>query len=142
MAPKKGNQHASKYEKLKNLDLLKEIYKSFCNHLADGFVIESWYFEHPKISLTSDTLEKYIEKYPDDFPPIQKEIAKKKGYQLWENVVHDSAKGINKDANTASLQMVMRNKYKWDKIESNSQKVDSEFDRFLKQLKEAGSWNS
>ena len=62
----------------------------------------------------AETIEKYI---LDDkeFDPLQKRKAEAQGYAYWEQVVEDSAKGANKDANTASLQMVMRNKFGWDK---------------------------
>jgi hypothetical protein len=60
-------------------------------------------------------MNRYIEENPQEFPPIQREISESKGQKYWEQVVMDSACGINKDANTASLQMLMRNKYSWDK---------------------------
>ena len=63
---------------------------------------------------------------PGIFDPIQIESAKSKGYNLWEQVVEDSAEGKNKDANTASLQMLMRNKFSWDKEEKGSDNKPSD----------------
>jgi hypothetical protein len=106
-----GNQFGIK---IKDPELRQLAYKSFCEHIAKGRAIDSWYFEHPEATLSYKTMLKYI-KDEEEFPPEQREIAKAKGYAHWEKVVEDSAIGINKDANTASLQMLMRNKFGWDK---------------------------
>ena len=67
-----------------------------------------------------ETMESYIKNNPKEFSPIKVKLAKIKGFQLWEGVAESSANGTNKDASTPSLQMVMRNKYGWDKDESKS----------------------
>jgi hypothetical protein len=67
-------------------------------------------------------MEKYLSN-DDDFDPIHKEVAWCKGYQHWEEVVSQSAIGHNKDANTATLQMVMRNKYGWDREKDESKET-------------------
>ena len=118
----KGKKNALK---LKTPELKKMAYEQYCAHLASGKAKKSWYFEHPDMMLTSETMEKYIAEEPNNFPAIQKEMAWCKGYQRWEKVVEDSAEGHNKDANTASLQMLMRNKYLWDK-ENPGQKETSQ----------------
>lgn len=127
MGAPKGNQHSKgkkNAQKLKTPELKKMAYEQYCAHIAKGKTKKSWYFEHPDLMMTWQTMEKYI---LDDsfFNPLQKEIAWSKGYQLWEQVVEDSARGENKDANTASLQMLMRNKYGWDK-ENSVQKDTNE----------------
>jgi hypothetical protein len=106
-----GNQNALK---LSTPELKQEAYRQYCEHLSRGKARESWYFEHPDLSLTWETVEKYM-KEDVDFIPIKKKIATAKGFAYWENVVEDSAKGKNAKANTATLQMLMRNKYGWDK---------------------------
>lgn len=128
----KGNQNA---KKLKTNELKMEAYKSYCAHLAKGKAKKSWYFQHPDLCLLWETMEKYIREEPTVFDPIQKEIAWAQGYQLWEGVVEDSATGANEKANTASLQMLMRNKYLWDK-EQNVNKVNNEAQvvEFLRRL--------
>lgn len=107
----KGNKNATK---LKTPELKVEAYQQYCAHLAKGKSKKSWYFEHPELELTAETMEKYISDNPIDFRPITREIAEIKGFAYWEEVVEQSARGEN-EANTASLQMLMRNKYKWDK---------------------------
>jgi hypothetical protein len=108
----KGNKNATK---LKTPELKAEAYKQYCAHLARGKSKKSWCFEHPDLTLTFETMDKYIDGSVIDFPPIHKKVAETKGFAFWEQVVEDSAIGKNKDANTASLQMLMRNKYSWDK---------------------------
>lgn len=112
MAPK-GNQNN---KKLTTSDLKRDAYEQYCAHLAKGKSKRSWTFKHPELMLTWETMEKYIANDPE-FDPIKKELALADGYLAWEQVAEDSAKGVNKDANTASLQMVMRNKFGWDKNE-------------------------
>jgi hypothetical protein len=110
----KGNRNAVK---LSTPELKADAYKQYCDHLAKGKSKRSWYFEHPELQLTAETMEKYIASSPIDFVPIHKEIAQCKGFGYWEEVVEQSARGENQ-ANTASLQMLMRNKFDWDKEES------------------------
>lgn len=101
--------------KLTTPELRLMAYTQYCDHLALGKSTDSWYFKHPTITLNRKSMELYIKKYPDELPAEQMEISKSKGYQRWEQVVEDSAEGKNRDANTASLQMLMRNKFGWDK---------------------------
>lgn len=118
MVAAKGNKYSKgkkNGQKLKTPELKKLAYDSYCKHIAEGRVKKSWYFEHPDLTLTWQTMETYIAKDPSSFNPLKKEVAFSKGYQRWENVVNESAEGQNKNANTATLQMLMRNKYGWDK---------------------------
>lgn len=121
MAAPKGNKFSKGLKnaaKLKTPELKKEAYDQYCAHMADGKSKKSWYFEHPSLRLTWESMEKYILDNPSLLDPIHKEIAWCKGYQKWEKIVEDSATGANTNANTASLQMVMRNKFGWDKDHS------------------------
>jgi hypothetical protein len=108
----------------KDPELLKEAYASYLNHLAEGKGKRGWVFEHPDCTCTYQTIEKYMRE-DVNFDPIQIEIAMCKGYKVWEEITADSAKGVNKDANTASLQMIMRNKFGWDKKEEKSIEYDT-----------------
>lgn len=113
----KGNQNAVA---LKDPKIRMKAFNQFCEHLSKGKSIQSWYFEDGEHMCCWETMVSYIEKNPLEFPAIKKKIAETKGYQYWESVCEDSAKGTNQNANTASLQMIMRNKYKWDKDESKN----------------------
>jgi hypothetical protein len=116
--PNQGNQHA---KKLTTPELRRQAYEQYCAHIASGKSKKSWVFKHPEISLYWETMEKYIRENPREFDPEHMKIAACQGLARWEQVVEDSAEGKNKDANTASLQMLMRNKFKWDRR-------DQEFD--------------
>ena len=100
--------------KLKDPDIRQIAYEQYCSHLAAGNGKKSWCFEHPEFSCTYKTMDKYI-KDEVEFLPLKKELAEIKGYGVWERLAQDTAKGSNKDANVAALQMLMRNKYKWDR---------------------------
>lgn len=120
MAPK-GNKYCAGHKnarKLKTPDQMQKVYKSYCDHLAAGKVKKSWFYDDGKLTLTWETMEKYIAEEPSNFPPEKKAVAFAKGMQYWEGVVDNKAFGANKEADTATLQMLMRNKYGWDKEES------------------------
>ena len=106
-----GNKHAAKKM---TPEQRQKAYHNFCDHLAEGYSIASWHFDEDGVKLSYKTMLTYM-KDEDEFPPIHKEIADAKSLKHWEKIVYDSARGINKEANTASLQMVMRNKFAWDK---------------------------
>lgn len=117
MAAGIGNQYGVI---LKDSSIRQKAYQSFCDHLALGKAIKSWgYQDEEGNRCTWATMLSYIENYPEEFDPIKKELAICEGYRRWEQVAEDSADGKNKRANTASLQMIMRNKFGWDKPEQN-----------------------
>lgn len=112
-----GNQNA---KKLDTPELRKLAYDSYCDHIAKGKDKTSWYLEEP-VELTWDTIEKYIKNDPVEFDPIKKRIAEAKGFAIWEQIVEDSAIGRNKEHNTATLQMKMRCKFGWDRIDRRNE---------------------
>lgn len=127
-----GNQNALK---LRDSDLRKKAYKQYCEWLARGKSQKSFTFVEVDLMCTYRTIESYMKTDPIDFPSLHMELAKCKGYAEWEQVVEDSARGINKDANTASLQMLMRNKFDWDKTTMESSASPKEFDATLNIVK-------
>jgi beta-mannanase len=127
-----GNQYA---KKLTTLELKEEAYRQYCAHLAKGKSKRSWCFEHEDMILTWETMEKYIAADKEVFDPIKKQAAEIKGYYKWEEIAELSAEGKNQ-ANTASLQMVMRNKFSWDKESHVTHSVQPEACRLLKKMEE------
>ena len=117
----KGNKNGLK---LKDGDVRQKAYQDYCDHLAKGKTKRSWYFEHKDLTCTWETFEKYI-KDNVEFDPIKMKIAKSKGLSVWEQHVEDAALGVNEKANTASLQMAMRNKFGWDKDEKGTDSIDT-----------------
>jgi len=125
----KGNKLA---KKLTTDELKREAFDSYLAHMAKGKSKKSWWFEKDDLTVTWQTMDTYIKEDPSVFNPLQIERAKSSGYQIWEQVVEDSARGANKDANTASLQMLMRNKFGWDKEDhSNKQSNETLVEKFL-----------
>ena len=57
---------------------------------------------------------------------------------IWEKVVQESANGKNRKANTASLQMWMRNRFKWDRPdlrpENVNESANQSLDKVMNQL--------
>lgn len=136
----KGHKLSSKLPKLQKLGLEQEAYQSFCFHLADGGRKDTWHFEHEKLSLTFETMEKYIEENPSIFPAIKKKIAEAKGHRKWEKTVEEHALGRN-ECVTPALQMVMRNKFGWDKPDKSPTEAPPQFDSQLQVLKKVeGKW--
>ena len=100
----------------------QKAFESFCAHRAKGKSQRSWWYEDKDgNSCTWETLAKYVNNNPIEFDPVKLKVAESKGFEHWEEVAELSAKGKNK-ANTASLQMVMRNKFGWDKEEAQVKK--------------------
>lgn len=135
--PPEGNQNGVK---LKDPDLRQRAYDQYCKWLARG---KSWktftFIEKDSngglIMCTGRTIESYLKEFPLEFPSIKKEIAFAQGYAHWEGVVDGSADGSNKDACTPSLNMLMRNKYDWDKETKESITSPKEFDQTLEIVK-------
>lgn len=121
----KTNLGKKNARKLKTPDLMEKVYNHYCQHLAAGKVKKSWYYDEDGLLLTWETMEKYIANEPHNFDPRKKEAAFAKGMQYWESIVSKKAEGSQKDADTATLQMIMRNKYGWDK-ETNKEKSSTD----------------
>lgn len=113
MAAPKGNDYNSK---LKDPKLKELVYEQYLSHLSKGKAKESFVFEHddhPGFFILYEAIESHLK--GEESGPIQIQAAIRKGYKKWEQVCEDSADGTNRQANTASLNMIMRNKFKWDK---------------------------
>lgn len=121
---------------IKDKEMRKRAYAAYCQWLAKGKSKKSFYFEEGDCGCTWETLEKYIKESPADFDPEQMKASMAKGYALWEGHVEDSAVGINEKANTASLQMKMRNRFGWDKKDQKTEDEDDNKDTRLGPLGE------
>lgn len=114
----KGNQSGVK---IKDPDLRQKAYDEYCKWLSLGKTHKSFTFVEGELWCTSETMKSYIKNFPAEFDSRKEQVAYRKGYAYWESVVEDSAKGINKDASTATLNMLMRNKFKWDKEDKDEE---------------------
>lgn len=115
--------------KIKNSEMRQRAFEKYCEWLAKGKSSRSFTFIEGELMCTGQTIETYIRENPVEFPSIHIEIAKSKGYAHWEQIVEDSATGANPGANTASLQMVMRNKFDWDREQKNREVDTTHLDR-------------
>jgi hypothetical protein len=116
MSAELGNQYA---KKLTTNELKCEAYRQYCSHLASGKPKGAWCFEHPDLTLTAQTLEKYIKDEPEVFSAVKKEVALSKSLNHWFEVLTEVAKGKNTKGNVAAIQMIMRNIFGWDKESKN-----------------------
>lgn len=116
-----GNQLA---KKLSTDELKADAYRQYCNWIAKGYPKKSWGFDHPTLTLTWETMEKYIREEPDVFDPIQKKRAEGKSFESWFGVLADIAKGDNTKGNVAACQMIFRNMFRWDAKDQFSDEND------------------
>lgn len=119
MAAELGNQYAVK---LKDLETKIKVYEDYCKHIAKGKDKTRWYYEDEEISLVYETLTHYFENEPEVFETIKRKKSENKGFQKWEQYCEDAALGEKKDYSIPGLNMLMRNKYGWDKEEKESSK--------------------
>jgi hypothetical protein len=100
-------------------------YRGFCQHIATGKAVESYVHAEGGAVASYRTILKWMQD-ERTFPPEYKVIATSMGLGFWENVVAESALGINTKANVASLQMLMRNKYGWDRRDDERKTAEPE----------------
>jgi hypothetical protein len=112
----KGNKNAIK---LKTPEMKKEAYRQYCEFIALGHSKDEWVFEHPEITLTSETMEKYIHNDPIEFDPLHKKVAEAKSYFHWCTLGKQMMLGQIEKCQPAIFQMFMRNKFGWDKEDVN-----------------------
>jgi hypothetical protein len=119
----KGNQVA---KKLPTDELKQDAYAQYCAHIAKGYPKKAWCFEHPTLTLTWETMEKYIKNEPDVFDSSQKKVAESKSLNHWFSYLSASATGANQKANVASLQIILRNMHAWDKADNRADDTSSD----------------
>jgi hypothetical protein len=119
---------------LKSPELRQEVYMAFCEWIALGKSPYSFHWKKDEFKIAGRSFLTYLEKFPEELLSIHKEFADAQGYARWEQIVEDSASGVNKEANTASLQMVMRNKFDWDAKENTEKKISPEMESYLNRL--------
>lgn len=81
--------------------------KAFCEHIAEGYSIESFPLADRK------TIRYYAEQHPEDFPPEKLEEAARKGLLEWERIGKQGAKGEISGFNSSSWIFNMKNRAGW-----------------------------
>lgn len=110
-----GNQSALK---LDTVELRQEAYKQYCKHLASGLNKHSFYFEHPELTLTAETMDKYIKEYASEFDPRLMKVALAKRFRFWEQEGMKLMQGKYKAGSPVVWQTFMRNSFRnegWDR---------------------------
>lgn len=90
-------------------------YEDYCNHVASGMTKESWSPTDPRFATHWQSMESCMKQFPDELDAEKMSCAKAKSLLHWEKVLGNCADGTNRKANPAALQMIMRNKFGWDK---------------------------
>jgi hypothetical protein len=133
MAKEGGQPENTNAKKLKTIELKLEAYRQYCEHIAKGDCKKSWCFDHPNLTLTWITMEKYIAEDPVVFDPIQKEFAEARSYLHWLKLGKDMMTGEIPKCQPAIYQMFMRNKFKWDR-EDVQEIADCAADKILEKI--------
>jgi hypothetical protein len=107
----KGNQNGVK---LKDPDVRQRAYKAYCDWLAKGKTKRSFSFIEGDYYCIWETIESYMKTHPAEFDSKKRDAAYAQGCAIWEEIVDETGKGKNKKSSVPCLNMIMRNKYKWD----------------------------
>lgn len=108
--------------KLKTPELRKKVFDHFCEHVRQGFSKECWHYsDETGLSLTLDAFDRYMREYEHEFDMQKYKSAFNEGLKFHEQLACDIATGTNPKGNVAALQMILRNKYGWDKKKEQPQ---------------------
>jgi hypothetical protein len=113
-------------------------YEAYCNWIASGKGRQGFVFEcedeetNKVVTITWQTIENYINSKRFDLDPIQKEKAENFAYQVWENVGVEMMQGKVDKCQPAIYQMMMRNKFGWDKETRVTHNHEPDAKRFMK----------
>lgn len=111
-----GNQNRVS---IKDPEARQRAYKAYCDWLEKGKTKKSFTYEEGDLMCVWQTIENWMkhDNYKSEFDPIKKEIAYAKGCSKWEGIVDETGEGKNTRASIPTLNMIMRNKFKWDTLE-------------------------
>lgn len=111
-------------------DEQNQLFSAYLEHLSHGLSAQTFAWRGHHTSGTHHAAEALVKHHPDRFKKLDIEIAKTLGYAAWEQLLIASATGDNTRANVATLQMIMRNKYNWDRQGiTNNDMIESEINR-------------
>lgn len=126
----RNNKNATK---LTSEELKRDAYDQYCQWIANGNSMKSFVYvnEEEGISVTWETIDKYIKENPTDFPPNKKKEAEAQSLNVWENKGINMMMGNVKGCQPAIYQMFMRNKFGWDKNTEITHTFEPEARRLL-----------
>lgn len=140
----KGNLNAVK---IKDADVQRIAYENYCEWIASGKGQRGWVFDYKNEAgedkfILWQTMERYIELFPSVCPPENKIRAENLGYQSWEQRGTDMMVGKIEKCQPAIYQMMMRNKYSWDKESKVTHTHEPDARKFMKYCEETASESS
>ena len=125
---------------LKTPELRQRAFEKYCAWVAKGKTKRSFYFEDEEndVSLTWESMEKYIRDYPQELDASKFAVAYSKGLDRWEKVLDDTADGVRKDTSIPAIQIILRNKYRWDTEEhrNNMQEAKADLSQFVDSMQQ------
>lgn len=137
MQAPKGNEYSKKLKK-DDIKLKLKVYQDYCTHIAKGKSKRSWTYEKDGLSVYWETIENYIKKEPEVFESIHMKLAECKSFSVWEEIGVQMAMGAIKNPQPAVYQMIMRNKFGWDKDNHNKDQAKGAFNFFYEQVIKKG----
>jgi|WetSurMetagenome_2_1015567.scaffolds.fasta_scaffold303570_3 hypothetical protein len=122
--------------KIKTEDLQQVAYAAYCNWLAMGRDKKGYVFDYEDEngvvgSVTYLTIENYVKSQRFKLDPSQQDRAEALSYQCWEAVGIQMMKGEMEKCQPAIYQMMMRNKFGWDKDTKTSNVNESDAKKFM-----------
>ena|SRR5215469_8368200 len=123
--------------KLKTEDVQKAAYMAYCQWIAagrgkQGFVFDFETEDGQKGFVTYQTVEKCLKDQRFDLDPSHMERAQNFSYQVWENTGIEMMQGKVDKCQPAIYQMMMRNKFSWDKETRITHTHEPDAKRFMK----------
>jgi len=116
-----GNDYAAV---LKDPEMRQRAFRSFCQHIADGYPIKAWSYREGNDGCIWRTMLKFIEQNPNDFHLFLKDEAHCLSYKKWFDKGVKLTDGLVKgNPSPQTYALMMRNMFKWDhdqKPETNS----------------------
>jgi hypothetical protein len=122
--------------KIKSEELQKVAFAIYCDWLAmgrdkKGFVCDYVDENGKEGSVTYQTIENYVKSQRFDLDPSQQERAECLGFARWETTGIQMMTGEMKNCQPAIYQMMMRNKYSWDKEAKSSHVHETDAKKFM-----------
>ena len=131
MAAHKDNKYASK---LKTKEIKDKVYKDYCDHIAKGYPRQAWCYEKNGLTLTQESMEKYI-KEDKDIDASHKQRALSKALKLYVEWGWNMMHGRVKNPQPAIYQIFMRNIFNWDKDTVAKEESKGAFNKWLDKVK-------
>jgi hypothetical protein len=121
---------------LKDPQERRKAYESYCQHIADGYPKEAWFYENGSSHCCWRTMDRYIEKNPVEFQSFLKDKSHSSSYKLWfERGKKLSLGEIKGNTSPHTWATIMRNMFHWDKEKKEASAVPEQFDATLNIIK-------